>query len=706
MPPTPPASDPSPFEDDATRVLPPGKAPAKDAPIFDPRDIDDDSTRVVGPSGPQAPARAVPPTPAAPPPPLNHQTEVEPGDQDATRVQPRGRDFLASAFPETAAHDLRHGVRGSGAPQTSAPGTSPTGALPGQMLSSTASLAAGGSKDAPVRQVGRYLIQSRLGRGGMATVYLAHDPSINRNVAIKFLHASLAEDEECHSRFLAEARAAGGLSHPNVVVVHDVGEIEGRPYMAMELIDGLPLADVLDKTKQLPIRDAVRIGIQLARALDYAHGRGIVHRDIKPGNIMVLKDGRSVKVTDFGIAHIDDGGNQRTQVGAVLGTPQYMSPEQTRGDKLDGRSDLFSAGIVLYQMISGERPFRGDSLVAIATKIANDAATPLTQLRPDAPAALRRIVDRCLAKTPAQRYQSGQELADALQKVLAEIDEAAREKNKPRIVPLRIKWALSMAAIIAVVMGISATIITQRQYAALMGQATDYGESLARFIARQNAAAALSEDWDVVDVAVQEMMKTGNFERIVVIDPKGVVRAASVGTLVGQPYKSAGTESLGKLAGGGAAVRYQANNESVLGFEAPVTFQETVVGRVALGIPEKPLTQVAQLSISLMVILALVTVLAVAVAMYFLADWFAKPIRLLSDSMAEIAKGRFSHRIAEQRKDEFGQLFADFDAMALALQQREGGAEGVTHIGLATPAPITGVPASNASAAAGTPPKT
>jgi serine/threonine-protein kinase len=181
----------------------------------------------------------------------------------------------------------------------------------------------------------------------------------------------------------------------------------------------------------------------------------------------------------------------------------------------------------------------------------------------------------------------------------------------------------------------------------------------------------LSEDWDVVDVAVQEMMKTGNFERIVVIDPKGVVRAASVGTLVGQPYKSAGTESLGKLAGGTAAVRYQANNESVLGFEAPVTFQETVVGRVALGIPEKPLTQVAQLSITLMVILALVTVLAVAVAMYFLADWFAKPIRLLSDSMAEIAKGRFSHRIAEQRKDEFGQLFADFDAMAQALQQRE-----------------------------------
>jgi len=519
-----------------------------------------------------------------------------------------------------------------------------------------------------VRQVGRYLIRARLGRGGMATVYRAHDPQIGRDVAIKFLHASLAEDEECHSRFLREARAAGGLQHPNIVVVHDVGEIEGRPYMAMELIDGMPLADLLEKNKQMPIRDAVVIALQLARALDYSHNRGIVHRDIKPGNIMLLADQRTVKVTDFGIAHMDDGGHQRTQVGTVLGTPQYMSPEQTRGDKLDGRSDLFSAGIVLYQMLAGERPFRGDSLVAVATKIANENPVPLAQLRPDVPAALRRIVDRCLAKAPAQRFSTGKELADALVKVLAELDEAARDKDKPRIVPLRIKWALAMAAIIALVMGITATIVTQRQYAALMGQATEYGASLARFIARQNADSALAEEWEVVDVALQEMMKTGNFERIVVIDKAGVVRASSMPAQLGQPYKPAGTESLGKLAGDTAAMRYHVNNESVLGFESPVKFQDLQVGRVALGIPEKPLTQVATLSITLMAILALVTVAAVAVAMYFLADWFAKPIRLVSESLGEIAKGNFTHRIAETRKDEFGQLYVDFDAMAQALQ--------------------------------------
>jgi len=355
----------------------------------------------------------------------------------------------------------------------------------------------------------------------------------------------------------------------------------------------------------------------------------------------------------------------------VLGTPQYMSPEQTRGEKLDGRSDLFSAGIVLYQMVTGERPFKGETLVAVATRIANEAPPTLTSKRPDAPASLRRVIERCLAKQPAQRYQSGKDLSDALVKVLNELDEAVRENSKARIVPLRVKWAIAMAAVVAIVMGITATVITQRQYDALMGQAMEYGSSLARFIARQNAASALAEEWEVVDVAVQEMMKTGNFERIVVMDPAGVVRASSLPALVGKPYTPAGTEPIGKLTGGAAAVRYHAKDESILGFEAPATFQDKLVGRVALGIAEKPLTQVAQLSITLMSVLLLITVAAVALAMYFIADWFAKPIRLVGESLREIAKGNFTHRIAESRKDEFGLLFADFDAMAQSLQDRE-----------------------------------
>jgi HAMP domain-containing protein len=581
--------------------------------------------------------------------------------------RPPADEAPISRYPESAGRDSMlpgetlHGASSSAAAHSGL-GLTAIGGGEGGEAAGAVGLGAG-----QVRQVGRYLVKARLGRGGMATVYRASDPQIGRDVAIKFLHASLSEDDECRMRFLREARAAGGLSHPNIVVVHDVGEIEGRPYMAMELIDGLPLSETLERSRTLPIRDVVIIGLQLARALEYAHARGIVHRDIKPGNIMLLGDGQTIKVADFGIAHMDDGQvEQRTVVGAVMGTPQYMSPEQTRGDKVDGRSDLFSAGIVLYQMLAGERPFRGDSLVAVATRIANEEPPPLNQKRPEVPPSLRRVVDRCLAKQPAQRYQTGKELSEALLKVLGELDEAARERDKPRIVPLRVKWALMMGLIVAVVMGISAAVITQRQYAAMMGQASDYGASLARFIAAQNAAHALGEDWDSVEVAVQEIMKTGSFERIVVMDMAGVVKVSSATALTGKPYVAPG-------GGGGAAgqpQRFVSNGQDVLGFEAPVLFQGKQVGRVALGIPEAPLTAVARLSISLMVALAVVTVLAVAIAMYFVANWFAKPIRLVGESMAEIGKGRFDHRINEQRNDEFGQLFQQFDAMAQSLQQR------------------------------------
>ena len=558
--------------------------------------------------------------------------------------------------------------------------------------------------------VGRYQVKERLGRGGMASVFKAHDPSIARDVAIKFLHAALCEDAECRGRFLREARAAGGLSHPNIVVVHDVGEIEGRPYMAMEMLTGTTLADELEQTRTLPVRDAVTVALQLARALDYAHKRGVVHRDIKPGNIMRDPATRAVKVTDFGIAHVDDGGvggEQRTRVGDIIGTPQYMSPEQARGEKLDGRSDLFSVGIVLYQMLTGTRPFRGASLVAVATQIATVEHPPIAKERKDIPAALRRVLDRCLAKQPAQRFQTGRDLADALSKVRAELDESAKEASRPRIIPLRVKWAAAMALVVALVMGATSTFITQKQYAAMMSQVTDNGASLARFIAAQNAAAALGEDWEAVDVAVQEIKKTGNFERVAVVDLSGTVRAASVQGLVGQPYKAPQSQALGSLRGGVVATRFDASGETVLGFEAPITFQDKRVGQVFLGIAEKPLAQVANLSITLMAVLALVTVLAVAGAMYVLAHWFSKPVRVLGEAMGEIAKGHFSHRIDDKRNDELGLLFADFDAMAQALQDRSSGvATGTgtgngTHTQVMPLAPVTPItPAAPPPAAA------
>jgi len=360
-----------------------------------------------------------------------------------------------------------------------------------------------------------------------------------------------------------------------------------------------------------------------------------------------------------------------------------MSPEQAKKKRLDGRSDLFSAGIVLYQMLTGQRPFQGDSLVSLAMQIATAEPKPIEQLRPEVPAALRRVVSRSLAKLPDRRWASGKELAEALTRVLAEIDAAELEKSRQRIVPLRVKWAATMALIVAVVMALAATVITQRQYAAMFSQATDYGASLARFIAAQNAVSALSEDWVAVEVSIQEVMKARDFQSIAVIDREGMVRATSAGS-TGLAYRAPASEALGERKGGVTVTRFTADGESVLGFEAPITFQDKRVGSVSLGLPEKPLIAVARLSIGLMVALVVITVLAVAVAMFFVANWFAQPIKLLGESMQEIGKGRFDHRIAEQRKDEFGQLYATFDQMAQALADRQSGAV----VGPPTPTPL------------------
>jgi eukaryotic-like serine/threonine-protein kinase len=522
------------------------------------------------------------------------------------------------------------------------------------------------------QQVGRYQILERIGRGAMATVYKAYDPEINRTLALKFLQPDLCVEEEHRSRFLREAKAAGALSHPNIVTVFDVGEIQGRPYIAMELLDGTPLSEIMRPGAGMPIRDVVETGIQLARALDYAHSKGIFHRDIKPSNIMRLKDGNTIKVTDFGIARIDSGEDtQHTRIGTVLGTPQYMSPEQAMGEKVDGRSDLFSVGVVLYQLLGGHAPFEATSIVTLAHRIAREDPTPIERLRRDIPPALRRVVERCLKKQPDKRFQTGRELATALAKVIRDINEEADSQGRPRIVPLRVKWTIMMAAVVAVTMALTATIVIQRQYAAMMGQMIDYGASLAKFLATENAVPALAGEWVAIEVSVQEILRTQDFHAITILDRKGTVRVSSDPAIVGQAYQPPpGATPVASRANGVNVLSYDtADGQTVLDFEAPITFQSKEIGRVHLGILERPLSRVARLSSIMMALLVVTTVVAVVIATYLIADRYSKPIKLLAESMAEIGKGRYDYRIAEQRADEFGQLYREFDNMAEAIQK-------------------------------------
>jgi serine/threonine-protein kinase len=269
--------------------------------------------------------------------------------------------------------------------------------------------------------LGRYRVEKELGKGAMGVVYLGKDPKIGRVVAIKTMVLSQEfepdELEEARKRFFREAETAGRLNHPNIVTIYDAGEEQDLTYIAMEFLKGKDLTPYTKAGQLLPLADVMHIVIQVAEALDYAHRQNVVHRDIKPANIMYELDSRQVKVTDFGIARITDASKTRT--GLVLGTPSYMSPEQLSGKKIDGRSDLFSLGVMLYQLSVGGLPFSGESMAELMFRIANEPYRNPREINPKLPECLVSVIDQALHKNADERFQSGQAFADALKQCAA-----------------------------------------------------------------------------------------------------------------------------------------------------------------------------------------------------------------------------------------------------------------------------------------------
>ncbi len=265
---------------------------------------------------------------------------------------------------------------------------------------------------------GRYRILGRIGSGGMADVYSAEDTHLGRQIALKVLHRRFAQDTEFVERFRREAKSAASLSHPNVVGIFDRGEHEGTYYIAMERLTGRTLKDVIIEEAPLSQEHAIDLGIQVLQAAGFAHRRGVIHRDFKPHNVIVDDQGHA-KVTDFGIARA--GASEMTETGSIMGTAQYLSPEQAQGHAVTDASDLYSIGVMLYEMLAGRLPFDGDSAVSIALKHLNESPAPLSTLRPDIDPALESVVMAALSKDPAARWQSAEDFAEALEAARAHV---------------------------------------------------------------------------------------------------------------------------------------------------------------------------------------------------------------------------------------------------------------------------------------------
>ena len=314
-----------------------------------------------------------------------------------------------------------------------------------------------------LNEIGKYQVQDVLGEGAMGVVYRALDPVLNRHVAIKVMSDALAQDMDLRERFLREAQAAGSLQHPHVVTIYDFGEVDGHPFIAMEYVEGVDLEHLLRTNVPLSIDEKLELAIGVLQGLAYAHRKGIIHRDIKPGNIRVDSDGKA-RIMDFGIAHITSSNMTRT--GVMLGTPNYMAPEQIVGHEITARTDIFSVGVLLYELLTNAKPFQGDTLHTVMYKVLSEMPPPLDKVLPGLPPSLNTVVMRALQKDPAQRYASALEMANDLTTIRAALTDApaaktlslrrsietalATERQARLSVERRTKYALAAAAVLVI----------------------------------------------------------------------------------------------------------------------------------------------------------------------------------------------------------------------------------------------------------------
>lgn len=531
-----------------------------------------------------------------------------------------------------------------------------------------------------MKSVGRYQVLARLGEGAMADVYRAIDPGIGREVAIKVLKPEYARNEALNLRFLREARAAGALSHPNIATIYEVGEDGGGAYIAMELVEGQPLDAVLQAHGRLPYERVLQLGQQLAEALAYAHRMGVVHRDVKPSNILLSSDGRTAKLVDFGVARIDDPGAdsdgahlERTQFGQMVGTPRYMSPEQALSLPVDHRSDLFSLGIVLYEMVTGKVAFPGTGLATLAIQIAQERVEPIEKSAADCPPGLRFVIEKLLAKKPEQRFADGEALGRAIQREMAAREEAAVTR---RGLSLRVKLPMLLVSATLAVLALCGSMILSREGRAFEEMAVASGQTIAAFVASNAGVTAVDnaalpadqQDWSAVQAFVESASEDREIRSIAVVDAAGVVRASTNSAQMGRRHAAApGGPTIPTQAD--TAVSYRSGQlEDGMRFVRPIRYAGGNYGKVDIVIRTDALAAAKANTRFLLAALSLTVLLTVAAVGYFSGAAVTRPLARLRSALDEAGSARFALRISHRRGDEFGAAFDAFNKAAATVE--------------------------------------
>ncbi|MEO8810412.1 MAG: protein kinase [Rhodanobacter sp.] len=526
-------------------------------------------------------------------------------------------------------------------------------------------------------KVGRYRIDGVLGEGATAVVYAGFDPDIEREVAIKCLHREVAADPGYRRRFLAEARAAGHLTHPHIVTVFDAGETDdGRAYIAMERLAGETLASQVAREGFPPLPVLIELAGQLADALNYAHAHGVVHHDIKPENVMLADGWQYAKINDFGIAECRAASEgpvaPPTEIG---GTPAFMAPEQLRGEPTDARSDLFSLGVLLYWLVAGKLPWPETrdvrQLMLERQRLPQPAIQPLD---PSTPSILIDMVHTLLAPDAAVRYQRGSEIVDDLQLARREVERLNEKPLATRIISLRLRWVSILGVILSLTLLLGLAAIYAKQNAAVTGLALDFGGSLARMVASESAENLLVGDRAATRALVQDIARNEQIHYLAVADRSGNIIASTQPGQVGRKLPDlTGQKALartGDIESYRSRIATGANRDEMLLFDVPVRYQQATVGELRLGVSDAALRAAQKTTLGVIIAVLLATLAVVVGAAWWMSRRLLSLLDLLSHALLKVARGDFQYRIRLVRRDELGSLFATFNLMNSALQAR------------------------------------
>ena len=529
------------------------------------------------------------------------------------------------------------------------------------------------------KTIGRYRIEGVLGEGAMSVVYAGFDPDIQRQVAIKCLHREVASEPSYRRRFVAEAQAAGHLTHPHILTIYDAGESDdGDAYIAMEKLSGETLASRVAADGFPSMTVILELAEKISDALAYAQSQGVVHHDIKPDNIMFGSGWSQVKVSDFGIAERRQEGvteeSPRTEIG---GTPSYMAPEHLRGDRTDSRSDLFSLGVVLYWLVTGKLPWREtEDVRKLVRERGRMRRLTITPRDPATPPILIDIVRTLLAPAAEARYQGGAEVVGDLRLARREYEQLVEKPLGSRIISLRLRWSGILAVVLSLTLLLGLAAIYAKQNDAVTGLALDFGNSLGHIIASESAEDLLLGDRTATRALVEDLARNQQISYLAIADRGGAIIASTQKDQVGQKLQvMAGQKPLGHrggVRGYRSRIVTDSNNGEMLLFDLPILYQSATVGDLRLGVSDAPLRAAQKTMLGVIIAVLLITLIAVVGAAWWLSRRLLTLLNLLDSAMMRVAQGDLSHRIRLGRRDELGRVFATFNLMNRALQSRRG----------------------------------